>query len=111
MSEQVGVELGSAGRADRRVSGDFVDPVDGYQDDDLINQTEEGRADPHHPCIVPMAFRLVFAEVSQLEGELGRRNFIESEDFEAELGSPAADAFAEDFSDVAKHEIVDVVGE
>lgn len=40
----------------------------------------------------------------------GRRNFIESEDFEAELGSPAANAFAEDFSDVAKHEIVDVVG-
>lgn len=35
-------EVGMAARAERSLSGDFVDPIDGYQDDDLIGQTEEG---------------------------------------------------------------------
>lgn len=34
------------------------------------------------------------------------RSFLESDNFENELGSAADDPFSEDFSDIQRHEIV-----
>lgn len=63
-------------------NSEFVEPTDNFEEDDLVSPE-----DNHH-------------------------QYLERDDFEQELGtSGLEDPFSEDFSDIARHGIVDVIGE
>ncbi|KAI6242753.1 Rho GTPase-activating protein 1 [Aphelenchoides fujianensis] len=80
---------------------DFVEPEDGFADDDLFSPDE----------INGKSFRLRISN-DEPAHDPAARSFLESENFERELGSAVnEDPFAEDFSDIARHEIVSVIGE
>ncbi|CAJ0957448.1 unnamed protein product, partial [Mesorhabditis belari] len=66
----------------------FVEPEDGFADDDLLSPDDLS---------------------VNLDGIPHSRSFLEREDFESELGS--VDPFAEDFSEIAKHDIVELVAD
>ncbi|KAI1718430.1 rhoGAP domain-containing protein [Ditylenchus destructor] len=77
-------------------SNDFVDPdEDGFADDDLLSP-DDNHVDPR---------------AMKNTGPTAQKSFLERDNFENELGSAAEDPFGEDFSDISKHEIVDVFGE
>ncbi|KAI6196886.1 Rho GTPase-activating protein 1 [Aphelenchoides besseyi] len=74
---------------------DFVEPEDGFADDDLLSPDE-----------------LNGLQISDNFSDQTTRSFLESENFERELGSAIdEDPFAEDFSEIARYEIVNVIGE
>lgn len=52
---------------------------------------------------------LICLYLVNLDGIPHSRSFLEREDFESELGS--VDPFAEDFSEIAKHDIVELVAD
>ncbi|VDP20749.1 unnamed protein product [Soboliphyme baturini] len=75
---------------------DFVEPEDSFTYDDLMNtDLVATTTDDHH--IVNEGSNVDFL----------RRD----ENFEEELGSPAENALSEDFSGVAKYEVVDLAGD
>uniref|UniRef100_A0A914WVH4 Rho GTPase activating protein 1 n=1 Tax=Plectus sambesii TaxID=2011161 RepID=A0A914WVH4_9BILA len=73
------------------ISGGFEEPEDGFADDDLVTSG--------------------YPDDALEYGGAGDRSYLERDNFENELGSPADNPFAEDFTDISKHEIVDVVGD
>ncbi|KAH7727112.1 RhoGAP domain-containing protein [Aphelenchoides avenae] len=74
-------------------SNDFVEQEDGFADDDLIS---------------PDDFNAL--RISQGQPDAGK-SYLERDNFENELGSAADDPFAENFGDISKHNVVDVVAE
>lgn len=56
--------------------------------------------------------RCLFSEELVLaDPELITRSFLERDNFETELGCSADDPFAEDFSDISRHQIVNVIAD
>uniref|UniRef100_A0A915DYM2 Rho-GAP domain-containing protein n=1 Tax=Ditylenchus dipsaci TaxID=166011 RepID=A0A915DYM2_9BILA len=77
-------------------ANEFIDQDgDGFADDDLLS-----------PNDIAVDMR------SMKESSSNAKSFLERDNFENELGSTSLDdPFGEDFTDISKHEIVDVFGE
>lgn len=96
-----------SGMSDSRINTgeSFVDPEDGFADDDLLSPSDSGmksRTQPTHP----FTFQV---DASTMPG---KKSYLERDNFADELGNHSADdPFGEDYSDIAKHGIVDVFSE
>ncbi|KAK0394465.1 hypothetical protein QR680_000753 [Steinernema hermaphroditum] len=70
---------------------DFEEPEDGFADDDLLSPDDVGLMDPANAM---------------------NRSFLERDNFENEIGTVGPDdPFAEDFSDISHHNIVEVIAD
>lgn len=85
----------------------FVEPEEPFVDDDLMAESQEGMASKFF-CFLFFCRRTVL-DLDVMEGT--EKNYLERDDFEFELGSPAEDTWNEDFTDIAAYEIVDVIGD
>lgn len=86
--------MGSRGLA----NAGFVEPDMDFAEDDLFGLDDVDGA--------PFCKELVLADP-----ELITRSFLERDNFETELGCSADDPFAEDFSDISRHQIVNVIAD
>jgi len=74
------------------MNSDFAETEDGFLDDDISPEELNGLKLGEDPNVVS-------------------RSFLESDNFEHELGSSADDPFSEDFSEIQRHEIINIIGE
>lgn len=58
----------------------------------------------------PVSFNFNISELKLSDSSVVTRSFLESDNFEHELGS-ADDPFSEDFSEIQRHEILNIIGE
>uniref|UniRef100_A0A0K0F2D8 Rho GTPase-activating protein 68F (inferred by orthology to a D. melanogaster protein) n=1 Tax=Strongyloides venezuelensis TaxID=75913 RepID=A0A0K0F2D8_STRVS len=73
---------------------EFVDPIDGFADDDLISPNDFKDCDP--------------GKVSPLAPV---KSFLERDNFESELGSPSDEIYNVEFDEISKLNIIDIIAE
>uniref|UniRef100_A0A915Q3J3 Rho-GAP domain-containing protein n=1 Tax=Setaria digitata TaxID=48799 RepID=A0A915Q3J3_9BILA len=79
-------------------SAGFVEPDEEFAEDDLFGLDEANEI-------------TLNKELGLIDPNLITSSFLERDNFEKELGCLADDPFAEDFSDISQHEIVNVVAD